>query len=252
MNDLLVQKDVFSEDENQDTQNIILKYFPKALFLSDDDIYIKRKYEGQESRLLRGSLSLAQKLRKNLNWTNALNWMPELKNFALSYDYKFLDLNEILAREKNWPLFVRPASGMKEFSGNVYSREKLMEEAAFLVSNKNVNTSLICLYASPRPLNREWRVVFVNGEVSSGCQYMVKGKKEVSSDFPEEVVKYAIEISQHEFFLNKFEYVIDIGESNEGLRLIEINAFETASFYASDLHKIYSDWAGSYKNVCMY
>lgn len=175
---------------------------------------------------------------------DALVWMPELKLFALNReDYVFLDMFEILCGYKDftWPLFIRPTSGRKEFSGNVFTLESWRNEEKY-AENRNIGNP-ICMISSPQKLGKEYRCIFINGKYVAGSQYMDKGEKSVDPEVPEEVKAYAIKISEDDFFINLFEFVIDVVETDKGLRMVEINCFNTASFYAADLDVIYSTWA---------
>ena len=113
-----------------------------------------------------------------------------------------------------------------------------------MVKNKNVDPFTMCMYSPSRFIKTEWRCIFVNGEYVSGSQYMTRGELDVSSTVPQNVINRAIDISKESYFTNVFDFVIDIGEvedefDGEELKLIEVNAIETCSFYAADLHKVY-------------
>lgn len=237
---ILLQLDVFSEDELLDSRSIISKYF-KVTVASDKELYMGDSIKWQGA--FRGSLYLAHKLRTSMEWTDTLQWLPILKKWSVHKEYFFLDLNEITVRDSiHWPKFVRPCSGKKIFSGNVYSREGLQRELDFLVQNKNVDNTL-CLVSKPQQLKREWRCIFIDNDFCAGSQYMLNGEKDLKPELPEEVKDYAIQISRDPFFLNRFEFIIDIAETNEGLRLVEINAFPTSSFYLANLDLVYSTYA---------
>lgn len=75
------------------------------------------------------------------------------------------------------------------------------------------------------------------------------GEKELSPEIPPEVIEFAQELAQNPYFQNIFEFTLDVGQTPKGLRLIEVNGFETASFYAANLHKVYQAWAESFQNL---
>lgn len=64
---------------------------------------------------------------------------------------------------------------------------------------------------------------------------------------PSEVLELGSLLAQKDYFLNVFDFVIDIAETSDGLRVLEVNAFETASFYAADLGKVYAKWGEALK-----
>ena len=167
---LLLQKDVFTEDETADTEAIIGKYFD-VVKISDEYVAMKHTTIKDEYGHLpfRGSLALYQAMRKDKEFSNALNWMPALKKYLVSNKYVFMDLNYAIDYAStnimalwNPEIFCRPVSGMKEFSGGVFTAEKLQREADFMKQNKNIDDTLICVVAQAVPLDKEYRCVFAN------------------------------------------------------------------------------------------
>jgi hypothetical protein len=71
---------------------------------------------------------------------------------------------------------------------------------------------------------------------------MKDGELELNPHVPRDVWEFAETVGRDPFFLNTFDFVIDIAETPEGLKLVEVNAFETASFYAADLKTVYKIW----------
>jgi hypothetical protein len=238
----ILEEGLFHEDHESDTQSLIKKYFSDVSIINKDTIHL-RNLPSDYTGLFRGSLALATKLNRIKNFTNALEWAPILREFLASEYFLFLDAKGILQHNLNWPLFIRPTAGNKSFSGNVYTREKFKIEYDYLTVNKNYSPSTLCMFASPVEIFTEWRCIFINNEYCSGSQYMQNGELSVNSNVPEYVIEFANKIISHEFFLNLFEFVLDIGLTNDGLKVIEVNGFETSSFYGADLDKIYQTWS---------
>ncbi len=240
MKKLLVQKDVFSEDEYFAPLPIIQKYFDVAL-ISDEAIM---RNEIPKVDIFRGSLALAKKLGRKYEYANALSFMPRFRDKLVCPDVVFTDLEDIKSKlQEDDPRFVRPVSGFKEFSGNVFTKESFESEYNFAVKNKNLDKGLICAVADPVKIGREWRAIFIDNKFVSGSQYMENGELNIIQEIPENVVEFAKKIAGDDYFLNTFEFVIDIAEIPDRLALIEVNAFETASFYGADLDLIYKTWS---------
>lgn len=126
----------------------------------------------------------------------------------------------------------------------MFLRQNLFEsEYNFTVRNKNISPDLICMVSEPKNIGREWRTIFINGEYVSGSQYMKNGELDIVKEIPEEVVNYAKRLAEDDYFLNIFEFVIDVAELDYRLALVEINGFETASFYGADLDLVYKTWS---------
>lgn len=241
---ILFQHGLFYEDEHNDTLEIIKKYFDVTL-ITDNDIVLNRTFSIQDYDAFRGSIALATKYNQLKPWCNALKWAPFFKNSLINPDYIFLDAKSIIQSEKlEWPLFIRPVAGDKIFSGNVYTKEKFQTEFNYFAINKNGDPNTICLVCSPVKVEREWRLIFVNKEYVSGSQYMVNSEFCVDPSVPDYIVDYANRhIATSDFFINKFEFIIDMAETENGIKLVELNQFETASFYAADLEKIYHTYS---------
>lgn len=238
MDKLLVQEDIFSEDEYFAPLPIIRKYFDVVL-LSDEDIQKNRVFDIYR---FRGSLTLARKKGKTYPYANALQFMPHFREYLVNPETVFVDMRHI-KEVGSFPLFIRPVSGFKEFSGNVFTKESFETEYNFVTKNKNISPDLICAVCDPVEIGREWRAIFVDGEYISGSQYMNKGELEIKKEIPDEVIEFAKKIAADDYFLNIFEYVIDVAEVGGELKLVEINAFETASFYGADLDALYKAWS---------
>lgn len=233
MQPMLIEKSIFNEDDVCETAEIAKSYFDVKIVTWQD--VIDKKYEKTE--LFRGSLGLGIGLKKDFKPYNALEFMPAMREFLVSERYKFLDMASIRDYEE-FPKFIRPCSGLKEFAGNVYTKESFDIEYRFAVNNRNNSPGTICVVSSPVKINREWRCIFVDNKLISGSQYMQNAELSVFSELPNEVQNYAKTVYKHDYFLNLPEIVLDIAETQAGLRLIEINAFETSSWYGADRHEI--------------
>ncbi len=85
-------------------------------------------------------------------------------------------------------------------------------EIGWLQQGKNINPEeLICLVSTPAHIGKEWRCIFVNGKYVSGSQYMDKGELAVAPEVPTFVIEFAEKIAANNYFLNIFDFVIDIG-----------------------------------------
>ena len=242
MKTIYLEKDLFSEDERCDTQAIISKYFnieyvdlTKALEMVRNSIF---------SPYFRGSLNVAALLGYRFDHANALVWASALrKHLLFPSETKFSDLDYYYNyyTDKDFATtFIRPVHGFKSFSGQVFgSRDKFIQEYNFMTKNKNISPDLLCMESPKMEINREYRCVFVNGKYVSGSLYMIDGKLDMYPFVPEHVINFATKLSSHTMFSNVFNFVIDVATIEESCYLLEVNAFETASFYASDLDKIY-------------
>lgn len=268
---ILLQTDLFTEDEHTDTQEIISHYFDIKKVGDDwpiryDDV--KRELDGGgyssgvnlypssidfiKPKAVRVCLGLARRLYgdKHFEYANALKWAPYFRDELVNFDYKITDLQDMIKYRESYPIsypkFIRPVSPFKEFSGNVYTKKEFQKEYDFYINNRNGDKFLICLISQYIKIDKEWRCIFINNEYVSGSQYMVNGELNLSPIVPPDVIKKAKELAADAYFQNIFDFVLDIGEVDGIMKLIEVNAFETASFYAADLDKIYRTLSQQY------
>jgi hypothetical protein len=243
---LHLQPNLFWEEEdNPGYLDTIRKYFDVQLI---EHLHITDF--PQHARL---SLNLAKRAKFDYRFTNCMSWIPIFRSYILSPKYTFF---QDMGYFKNYhstfdyPLYLRPADGYKSFAGQVFpSKEKFVEEYTYLTKNLNFDDSLMCVSSPVKTIDKEWRTVWINNKFVDGCQYM-DGQSfvEVSTDIPNQVVELASKIANTDYFINIPNFVIDICQSDGKLFLLEINSFESSSFYGCDLDKIYKTWSTAIQN----
>lgn len=242
-----LQKGVFSEDALLETEALIRAAVAPCPveIISDQEVMMGSPLLRGHVGPFRGSLTMAQRMGRGLKFSDAREWAPALREYLLSRDYYFLDAASVLDRfPERRRLFVRPAAGFKEFAGNVFTREKFAEEFHWATQGRNIDPRIICMVAAAMdsPPAREWRLVFIDHTLVGACRYMERGELSLGQDVPEGVAVLGKRVAENPYFLNTPDFVLDFAETDYGPRLIEVNAVETASFYAADLFSIYSAW----------
>jgi ATP-grasp domain, R2K clade family 3 len=245
---LCLQTDLFWEEINIDYIATIAKHFE---IVNVDARYF---YTKNKDICFRGSLNVAKRLSLDYSYTDCKKWIPIFREYVLSPRHTlFNDLGYFAnyVSEFDFPLYIRPSDGYKSFSGQVFpTKDKFIEEYNYLTKNLNYSDDLMCVTSPIKNIQKEWRTVFIDNKFIDGCLYMQgNGIVETESTIPSEVVELAKKIAKNDYFLNIFNFVIDICESDGKLFLLEINSFESGSFYAMDLDKIYKNWADSIKNI---
>lgn len=253
---LILEKGVFSEDEREDTPKIIRRYFPYLKIMDFNQVLKFRPYLDEpdfERCAFRGSMGLAAKMKVKFDFCNCLNWMPRFRPYLLNNNYRFDDFKNVIERfkpyqEKEFEFFLRPCSGLKEFSGQAFTNiDKLKSEFQFATVNRNIDPYIICVVAPLQKVREEYRCIFIDNTYIDGCQYLQDGElvKEFKS-VPIEAINLAKEIAGHDYFVNNFQFVIDVCKNEKGeYKLLEINGFNTSSFYFCNLDAIYGTWAKS-------
>jgi hypothetical protein len=127
-------------------------------------------------------------------------------------------------------VFARPTSVHKLFVGRLIAQDDF--ETALAPTRYDSETKV--LVAEPRPVWREWRLVVAGDEVIAGSQYAEDGERSVRPDCPEAVRDFAAALLAHVRWRPDDVFMLDVGETEDGLRLIELNSFSCSWLYACD------------------
>lgn len=129
--------------------------------------------------------------------------------------------------------FVRPAGDLKEFAGRVVAFAEIAQWREGLgSSNGPLGPDTRIQVAAPQALGREWRTVVVDGAVVAASQYRFQERLAVRAEVPAEVVDFAAQMAAR--YAPAPVFVLDVGEVEAGLRVVETNCFNSAGWYACD------------------
>lgn len=139
------------------------------------------------------------------------------------------------------PAFVRPVDDSKHFTGRLISPEELADWQRKVVSSekgggKSLSADTLIQVCSPKKIHAEYRFWVVDGAIVTRSLYK-RGPNVVYSavvdDRLDAFVQEAISAWQpHRAF------VIDVCDTEGGVKIVEINAINSAGFYAGDMAKL--------------
>ena len=89
------------------------------------------------------------------------------------------------------------------------------------------------LMASVAPIDREWRLFVVDGQVATSTRYRNQGRVEPLAEQPEDVLEFAQPLI--EAWAPAPAFVMDIAASQGQLRVIECNGIHSSGFYAANI-----------------
>jgi hypothetical protein len=277
----LVEADVFDDNQEQLLKALkdnnyeyhVLKYVPFDDNLANDCLKI---YGPNECVVFYGSLNFGHKLKKN-PWIPGVylnepvfkctSYYPILSELLLhSTTYFMLPFGDLL-RRKDWiynifrrnqdltteKIFIRPDSGLKEFTGMICPYEDF-EECVKLASFYDVDSDMLVLISSVVPLKKEWRFVIVNGNVVSGSLYRdwsSSEKKGNTFTIKDYVLRHSY--SKHEIcndekalyiakkgaklYTPDICWTMDVVETeNNEYKILEIGCFSCAGLYGNDMN----------------
>jgi len=128
-------------------------------------------------------------------------------------------------------VFVRPDTLFKLFRGGLVTKAGL--EGALAPAMFDPTT--LVLVASPREVVREWRLVVAHSEVIAASQYMLRGEISTSAGCPAEVRSFAEEVLRQVTWRPDPLFMLDVGESEGQLHVVELNSFSCSGLYDSDV-----------------
>ena len=133
--------------------------------------------------------------------------------------------------------FVRPAGDLKEFAGAVHAFGELRGwRDGLAASHGPLGLDTRIQVAPPVEVISEWRTVVVDGRVVASSQYRSHGRLRVTGEVPAAVTEFAEAMAAR--YAPAPVFVLDVGEVEAGLRVVETNCFNSSGFYWCDLYAV--------------
>lgn len=165
----------------------------------------------------------------NDNVKSFAKFAPHIGEDLLSSDYIILPYGEFV-RRKMTNRFIKPLSGLKEFTGQVANWDDKL-------SHLHIEPETLCVIASPKEIQAEFRYIIAERRVVTGSEYRWDDVLDVRRDTLPECDALAAKIAAAPWQAD-IVYVCDIAMTNEGPKVIELNAFSSSGLYACDTYKI--------------
>ncbi len=200
--------------------------------------------------IFHGSLGNAARIRRDLPWrpgaycdVDAFRcsvWFPRARPWSLQRVWVETTVRALTAEPDvvlaplpaSVGVFVRPDSPLKPFSGRIVRRDRL-SPAALDHGYYYDELELPIVVAPVRPVSREWRFVVVDRRVVAGSGYDGPSRRAVVSQADDAAWGFAAEVARR-FEPPEAVYVLDVGEAEGALHLVEINPFSGSDLYACD------------------
>jgi hypothetical protein len=174
-------------------------------------------------------------------------WYPRAEKWLLHRRYEILPAAGLVADPRRvfdgvgaaGEAFIRPDSPLKPFAGRVLALDAVSLPAldhGFYYDDEH----LPVVVAPIRTVGREWRFGVVDRRVVAGSGYLAEGREAVSQAPASEAWRFAAEVAS-ELEPPEPVYVLDVCETPEGLRLLELNPFSGADLYACDLNTVVAE-----------
>jgi len=190
-----------------------------------------------------GSIGI-QKIAMKYNWKPGVwsnNSISEnivscvLGKDYLNHDGIITTMSQVLNDVSMDEFFIKPNGDTKEFAGTIIKRDEFanwyqkMIDIGYLTNN-----DFSVIISSPKIVQNEFRLVVVNNEIVSFSRYGYD--KYLPKKLPGNALKFAMLTTMTYQPLDV--YVMDIGETPNGWKVIEYNTFNCSGLYDCNVNKI--------------
>jgi len=190
---------------------------------------------------------------KRMGWNpgvydlDGINFVEQRKHWGehmLNYDAVVLPFKEMVLTEDD--IFVRPIEDSKHFSGQVFYAEKFNEWRKGICESgddygNGLNPNTLLMMSSPKKIYSEYRYWIINGRISTRSQYKLGHRVIYSPKVDPRIDDYVSEILHLGVLWLPKAFVLDVCETPNGMRIVEINTINSAGFYAGDVQQLVHD-----------
>lgn len=222
----------------------------------DDDWWSSEAFPSLEGPVVfHGSLGNAARIAALGRWTpgalcntegfHCSAWYPAAQEWLVHEDFQSTTVEALVGNplevagglmDASGEVFVRPDSPLKPFSGRVVRLEGLTRDHldhGFYYDDP----ALPIVVSRTRSLGTEWRFVVAEGRVVTGCTYEAQGRKGAGAEVEPAAASRAETIAR-EFEGPDPLYILDLVETEDGVKMVEINPFSGADLYTCDKARI--------------
>jgi len=188
-----------------------------------------------------GSVKLARLAKANLDWKPGSyyggNHTFEVhsvyyKEHLLNYQTDVFKFGESINWAPSESKFIKPSIDAKVFTGRVFTEMKWNDFVLDSLENPKtpmLNPETLVQASKPQKIIKEARIWIVGGQVIAGVYYKFHGNVLFESEVSQEGIDFATAMIQ--LFNVADAFVMDIGLTGEGWKIIEINCINSAGFY---------------------
>ena len=212
-------------------------------------LQIKPEIESQESLIIvMGSSSLG-KIAKQRKWTpgyfdNNLDYRLYMQHYGSDMLNEQAVIAPLGQLQPAWEkFFIRPVSDKKTFSGTVMNCAEFSDMQQHAATDIGQQPSAVAfdqndivVIAPLQTIYAEYRFWVVDARIVTSSRYRLGKKGMFSSDVDERITAFAQK--QIDKWQPDRAFVIDIADTEDGLKVIEINAINSSALYAANAGKL--------------
>ncbi len=134
--------------------------------------------------------------------------------------------------------FIRPDQARKAFTGRVLKKEDFDAWRRDLIGDDTrplVTSETKIMIAPAMPIWSEYRCIVVEGNYVTGSRYKTGNIWAQSPDVGNRIIQFVEERAAE--WMPQTALCIDVGDTPNGLKIIETNAISSAGFYSNDMRR---------------
>jgi hypothetical protein len=235
----------------QNIQHSIVKVIPFAQELANVDNEPDYDWKPPEGPVYVCGGTTLSKIAARKGWTPGafINDNFDMKKHLNVWGHHMLNKNAIYTTfgeltKPSWPeFFIRPIHDDKTFAGHLTGWENFSIWRKKVVKLRDTYTSLDentqIMVAEPQAIFKEFRFFIVDEKIATHSLYKLGERVVYRNDMLDDdlrsfVVDRITDARGHP----ARAYVMDVAETPEGFKIIEINCINSSGFYASDVMKL--------------
>lgn len=157
----------------------------------------------------------------------------------LNHDSQVMKLSEVSNWKSGEKKFIRPTADTKSFSGGLFTQiewEERMDHNLHNFRSDLFNENTLIQVSSPKEIWTEIRCWVVGGEIVTASTYKIGDNVTYKRVIDEDPIRYAK--SMVEKFQPNDAFVIDICQTPNGWKVVELNCINCAGFYDCDMQSL--------------
>lgn len=238
----LIQSNIYSDPEHHKVFDVLeeLGYAYEAYELKPGTETIIPATDRKDI-FVYGSVKLARLAKAHTDWLPGSFYgdnhrfeihAPYYKEHLLNYNAAVFRFAETISWQQGETKFIKPYQDAKVFTGKVFTETKwndFVQESLLHPRTPMLHADTLVQASLPQPLTREARVWIVGGMIVASTYYRYHGDVPFEQQLPIDGVEFVKEMIS--LYTVADAFVMDIGLTHTGWKIVEINCINSAGFY---------------------
>lgn len=238
----LIQSNIYSDPDHDKIFNILerLGLEHESINLNADMNIIETK-EKRNDVFVYGSVKLARLAKKNTHWTPGSfyggNHLFEIyskyyKDNLINYNYEVFKFDQVTDWQAHEEKFIKPYKDAKIFTGKVFNKNSwsdFVEEALINPKTPMLTKTSLVQVSIPTTIIKEARIWIIGEQIIDSVYYKFNGDIPFEGQVASEGIAFAKEMIK--LFNVADAFVMDIGYTSNGWKIVEINCINSSGFY---------------------